>query len=80
MRDPNECKYCCDGVVEPLLDNRTELSRKGDFYPGIDVYIEGDKLEIEAVADVYEPGYEEATIEIKYCPMCGRRLDDERSE
>ena len=79
MRDPNECKYC-NNTGEMLFDTRTKLSSKGDFYPGIEVYVEDNKLEIAAVPDVYEPGYEEATIEINYCPMCGRSLKDERSE
>lgn len=79
MRDPNECKYCSD-KGDSILDTRTQLSRKGDFYPGIDLFIEDDELNIIAVGDTHETSYVEDEVKINYCPMCGRSLKDERSK
>lgn len=65
------CECCKDYYSnKPILDTRTKLSNKGDFYPGIEVDIVFNKLSIVAVADVYEPGYVETDININYCPMC----------
>lgn len=66
------CSFC--NGDENLLTGRTKLSLKGDFYPGIDVCIDGKELYITAVADVYEPSYMEEHIEIHFCPMCGQKL------
>jgi hypothetical protein len=71
------CKYC-DGSydVEPLLDTRTEYSSKRDFYPGVTVWIDRDEhtLNVDSVADVYEPNYIEESVKINFCPMCGEKL------
>ena len=69
------CEYC-DGKCKFILHGRTEYSKKGDFYPGVDVWIEpvNKRICIDAVADVYEPHYIEERIQIRFCPMCGKEL------
>lgn len=66
------CKYCSG--QEALFDDATKLSEKGDFYPGIDVWLNDGKLSITAIPNTYEPGIVEACVSIKYCPMCGSKL------
>lgn len=73
------CKYCdwwCkEHDHEDLINTRTKLSKKGEWYPGITATInELGYLTIEAVADTYEPGYLDHVIEINFCPMCGREF------
>ena len=68
------CEYCKDYNQKCLSERNDKMSRKGDFYSGITTYIEENKLQIQAVADVYEPNFTEKSIEINYCPMCGREL------
>lgn len=70
------CEYCKDYNQKCLSERNDKMSRKGDFYSGIQTYIEENKLQINAVADVYEPNFTEKSIKINYCPMCGRRLED----
>lgn len=70
----NACEYCKDYGVKLLSERQQHYSDKGDFYPGVEVYIDKDTLNVFAVADTYEPGVEEACIKIQYCPMCGRKL------
>ena len=55
-----------------------KISSKGDFYPGIIAFVENNRLEIEAIPDTYENAYLEASVEINYCPMCGRKLEEEK--
>jgi hypothetical protein len=66
------CEYCRG--TRSLINQRDTLSRKGDFYPGLEVYLEKNVLYIVAVPDTYEPGYLEASVKINFCPMCGRLL------
>lgn len=67
------CKYCRGEVY--LIDERSGcLSNKGDFCYGIRVDICAGDLEIEAVADTYEPNYQETCVQINFCPMCGDKL------
>lgn len=68
------CKYC-EGD-HTLIDATTELSMKGDFYPGITVGVDNDELWISSISDTYEPSFQEASIKIKFCPMCGRKLTE----
>lgn len=68
------CRYCRENTPDDLVSRSEEISRKGDFYPGMDVYISGRELCIECTPDTYEPSYMDAYIFIDYCPMCGRRL------
>lgn len=68
------CKYCSG--EKSLRCTRGRLSSKGDFAPGIEVFVERGMLYITAVADVYEPNYMEEEIEINYCPKCGRDLKE----
>ena len=69
------CEYCRG--TRTLIEQRDKLSRKGDFYPGLEVFIEDDILSVIAVADTYEPGYLEGIININFCPMCGEKLVEE---
>lgn len=69
------CDYCRYDV--PILDTGIDLSRKGDFYPGITVGIEDGKLWVISTADTYEPSYQEESVKINFCPMCGRELEKE---
>lgn len=66
------CIYC-EGNSN-LISRSERLSLKSDFYPGIDVGIDGNELFVEGSADTYEPNYIEESIRIKFCPMCGRQL------
>lgn len=69
------CKYCEEDEGEYIINTRTELSGKRDFYPGIQINIyEGNLLSVTAISDVYEPNCTEAEARINYCPMCGRKL------
>ncbi len=68
----SQCDFCYKG--KPLLDSRSKFSAKGDFYPGIEICIAGEKLNVACIADTYEPNCTEAGIKINYCPMCGRNL------
>lgn len=72
------CEYCSG--EKALFDNRTEYSKKGDFYPGIEVWIGSGGISVAAATDTYEPGYEEAAFKIHFCPMCGARLGDENNQ
>lgn len=73
------CVYCCgDRYLIDRFENK--LSMKLDAYPGISAFIDGSRLEIESVADTYEPSYEEVGIPINYCPMCGDSLNKECDE
>ena len=76
------CKYCeysyDEGMdVTSLIDTRTEYSSKGDFYPGVTVWIDPDDhtLNVDAVGDTYEPNYIAASVKINFCPMCGEKLN-----
>lgn len=68
------CDYCRYDVA--IIDTGTELSTKGDFYPGITAGVENDELWVISTADTYEPSYQEVSVKIKFCPMCGRKLAD----
>lgn len=68
------CEFCNGN--KSLIDTNTRLSRKGDFYPGVDVCIECNVLYVAAIADVYEPNYTEAEVKINFCPMCGEKLPE----
>lgn len=70
------CKFCEGGGVSLFCSISDRLSYKGDFYPGTDVYIVENRLHIDVIPDTYEPCYIEERFEIKFCPMCGRKLTD----
>lgn len=66
------CKYCT-GVIEVILDTRRKFSRKNPLLiPGIEVYVEDGMLTITAVCDTHEHNYQEESIDINFCPMCGK--------
>ena len=69
------CNYCM-GERAPILDTVGGLSKKGQFYPGITVGVEDGELWVVSVADTYEPSYQEESVKIKFCPMCGRELEE----
>lgn len=70
----DNCKYCT-GDCEELIDTRTNLSWKSETkIPGIEVWINAGELNVAAVADTYEPDYQEESVAINFCPMCGRKL------
>lgn len=66
------CVYCEGG--RNLISRSEHFSLKGDFYPGVDVCIDGNELYVNGCADTYEPNYIEESIKINFCPMCGRQL------
>lgn len=75
------CEYCQEWDRKDLINTRTKLSRKAEKYPGIEVSIDYDNtLYIGCCADVYEPAWEEASVKINFCPMCGRDLRVKESE
>ena len=76
------CKYCEGWPTEHLYNTRTDVGKKSGGYPGLEVYIDipSNVMWIGGHADVYEPNFIEAEIEINYCPMCGRKLNDEETE
>lgn len=70
----NGCKYCT-GDCEELIDTRTKLSRKTVLIiPGIEAWIDAGELTVAAVSDTYESNYQEESVPINFCPMCGRKL------
>lgn len=66
------CDYC-KGYA-PFLKSSENLSLKGDFFPGVDMYLDGDELQLSISPDTYEPSYMEAYVKIRFCPMCGEEL------
>lgn len=68
------CEYCKG--EKDLHSLRENLSYKGDFYPGIHIVVDDWALHITCIPDVYEPGFEEAEVPIKFCPMCGEKLKE----
>lgn len=66
------CEYC-EGLSY-LIYRSKHLSFKRDFYPGIEVSIEGNELCIDGCADTYEPNRIEESVKINFCPMCGGQL------
>lgn len=70
-----KCKYCDDNECEEIYSD-IKLGSKKDCNVGIDIYIQQNNLYVESSADTYEPSYNEAKVEINYCPMCGRKLNN----
>lgn len=68
------CKFCSG--EEALYDDMTNLSLKGDFYPGTKAWICDGTIDITSVADTYEPNFCEVSIPIKFCPVCGKRIKE----
>lgn len=69
------CEYCRGDKWLSECDDK--FSYKGDFYPGIDIFIDDDGvLDITVVPDTYEPCYMEKRIKINFCPMCGQKLSE----
>ena len=66
------CPYCTES--KHLLECSEHMSFKGDFFPGIDLFIDCGVLYYEVRPDTYEPSFMEGGVEIKFCPMCGRKL------
>jgi hypothetical protein len=72
------CEYCRG--TKYLIEREQILSRRGNFYPGIDVGIYGNVLFVEGSADTYEPNYIGEGIKINFCPMCGEKIELELRE
>lgn len=74
------CEYCSETEKRKYLLERT-LYGSSDCYIGIDMCIEENRLEIEAVGEVGYPSKDNTIVEdnkiINYCPMCGRKLMEE---
>ena len=66
------CDYCKG--MKCLITRSEHLSLKQDAYTGIEVCVDGNELDIDCVADTYEPNFTEIQIPINFCPMCGERL------
>lgn len=66
------CPYCTES--KHLLERSEHMSFKGDFFPGIDVFIDNSIVYIEVAPDTYEPSFMEREFKINYCPMCGEKL------
>ena len=73
-----QCDYC-EGTAA-ILNNRNVMSYKGDFFPGVEICVDGHFLSFVCVADTYEPNYTGVTAKIKFCPMCGRKLPERSDE
>lgn len=72
------CNYCQRGYQNDyLINTATKMSKKRDFYPGIEMVIEDGVLWVNAIPDTYEPSYQEEFVKINFCPMCGRELEKE---
>lgn len=76
------CEYCEKGTKNKYILERN-IYGVSDCYIGIDMVIEGNQLEVEAVGEVGYPSKDSTLVEdiaiINYCPMCGRKIS-ERSE
>ena len=68
----NSCPYCRG--EKTLISRSSKLSLKRDFYPGIELWVEADRIYIEAAPDTYEPSFMEDEVKINFCPICGREL------
>lgn len=64
------CKYCKKGA---LLAER-KLYEDHEGFVGIEVYIEGNTMYVDASSDKYEPNFMECEFEINFCPVCGSKL------
>ncbi|NLF35500.1 MAG: hypothetical protein GX585_06000 [Clostridiales bacterium] len=73
------CKFCNaimrDGV--PMPERVLSDFQLGDY--GLSVYLDGETLEIATVEigeeDGYDPFFDNISIPISYCPICGRKLE-----
>ena len=66
------CEYCKGS--KNILNSRTRISLKNQVFPGLEAFIDANELSFIAVADTYEPNYQEECVEINFCPMCGEKL------
>lgn len=73
------CDYCL-GLISLHYHDRVLSNNKGNPYPGIDAYVESGELYITSIANVYEPNFQEVSVPIKYCPMCGMEFKEETHE
>lgn len=77
------CEYCCKDLKnKKWLSKRTEYSECTDCYVGMEIFINENILEISSVAEVGYPSRDstlaEKNIEINYCPMCGKKLSNNK--
>ena len=74
------CEYCREWDRKHLI-NTMKPSYKKEAFSGIRAEIDiypGPKrpstINIESVADTYEPSWQGTSFVINFCPMCGRDL------
>lgn len=80
-----KCPYCnFNKGKEPkeLLETREPATCGG--YPGTDIYLTHNGVGtpvLNVEAEVNNPARDDVyeSVEINYCPMCGRKLNDENS-
>lgn len=74
----DKCRNC--GKNPRYIFNNLSLGEKGSRVKGIYVSLNSNqKLSVIATCDTQEPSLEVETIQINYCPMCGRKLNDAKT-
>lgn len=81
------CKYCEEHVLQEggydieSICEREESKYNSGCFNGIDVHLEKDKLKMCAVVDGKNVKclLVEKAIKIKFCPMCGRKLESDNA-
>lgn len=71
------CKRCNGEKWLHYGQNQYSGKTDGKYGINVDVNNINGELWITSVADTYEPNYQELTIKINYCPICGKRLREE---
>ncbi len=75
------CEYCeSNWENKKYITEKNRYGKGADCYIGIDTYIDGNMLGIDAVGEVGYPSKDSTVVEeevkINYCPMCGRKLGE----
>lgn len=72
------CEFCSRGyLTKPVIHTRRKFSTEKGRYPGIEAHVVGGLLWVCAIANTYEPSYQEAQAVINFCPMCGRKFRED---
>lgn len=71
------CRFCDDDGIE-ILNNREPSENGNEANTGFEVYIFKKKLKVFACLDKpnIKPVCSRVSVDIKYCPMCGRNLQE----
>lgn len=67
------CEYCQGDKF--IIDGR-KYDYRFDTCAGIDVHVEDGMLMVESVK--MQGSYQEKETKINYCPMCGRKLTEDK--